>query len=887
MLYGRSEEVRRLDAFLDEARAGRSGALAVIGDPGDGKTALLNRTADAAAHTWLVLRCTGVQSESELPFAGLQLLLYPALDRLAELPGPHRDALRCAFGLGTGPATDRFAVGLATVALLTELASRAPVLCLIDDAQWLDRQSADALLFAAHQLRTEATALLFGARPAFAGGALPRLRLARLNPIQSRALLSSRFPELTPELRDRVLTEAGGNPLAILELPRMNPNLLPAQPLRLPERLRSGYAEQIAAQPESTQLALLVAAAEEAGQLAVVRAALRRLGTHDAALTDAVASGMITIAGPTVTFRHPLKRAAAYQLAPFTRRRAAHAAIAAALADDPDRQAWQLAAAAAGPDETVAAALDAAAQRARHRTAYGTAAAAFERAAQLTPERIPRARRLIRAVEALAAAGRPQHALTLADQLDPATLEVADRAGLLELRAQAGFESGALTGAYELWLGAAAELAVPHPDRAAVALTHAARAAWTVGDLAAAQLALRRMSALALDDSWLPLLTAVQGPRLFAREPGRGVTLIRSGVAAARTAPDPAIRFMLALLASLAADIDDARDMLTELAAEYGELGLIGRLPAVHASLGTMQLLIGEFGAAELVCQQAVRMAASTGQPNRVGQAESILAVLAALRGEEDRCRELATRGLHQPQHNLNTIDAAHCEWALLLSDLAHGRFESALHRSEALDHGQHRLLWQWPHLLADRVEAAVRHRDPVRAVAPLEALRRYADATDTAWTRGLLLRCQALIAGDGQLFVETLQVQAGAKRWFDHARTQLLFGEWLRRMRRLREARAQLTSAATTFELLRAHPWAKRARAELRAAGGTQRIQRLHLLTPQELQVVRLAARGATNNEIGAQLSLSPKTVGHHLYRAFPKLGVHSRVELARLELG
>ncbi|WP_067533840.1 AAA family ATPase [Nocardia crassostreae] len=919
MLYGRAEELRRIGALLEAAASGRSAALVVVGDAGEGKTALLDAAARLTTNPGQVLRCAGVESESELPFAGLQSLLRPVLDRVDALPESHRQALRGAFGMSATTAADRFTVGLATISLLAELTATGSTLCLIDDPQWLDRPSADALRFAAHRLGEEAAVLLFATRPEMTGvdvrriaPSVPQLRLTPLSAADSRALLHDRFPELAPEVRDRVLAAAAGNPLAVVELPRMDLESCPAGPLPIPDRLRTGYAEHIAAQPDSARWALLVAAAEETGKLAVVRAALARLELGEAALTAAVDSCMITISGQTVAFRHPLKRAAAYQLASFTQRLAAHAAIADALEhDDPDRRAWHLALATPVPEENVAAALEAAAERAYHRAAYGAAASAIERAAQLTPDRFRQDRRLTRAAAALFVAGRPEQAIAVADRIDATALDIADQARLRNLRAHIAFENGALTTAYDLWLTTAAELAPEDPERAAAVLVDAARAAWTVGDLAGAQLAHARMSALALDDSWAPLLAAVEGPnRLFAMDLTAGVRMIRDGVAATRATADPATRFTLALLCALAGDTEDAHDLLTAVAAECGQLGRVARLPAVHASLGTMQLLLGHFREAEASCLEAVRMAEGTGQPNRVRQAESVLAVLAALRGDEERCRTLADRLLRRSRPDVNTIDAAHGEWALLLLDLAHGRYEASVHRGEALGHSPHRPLGQWPHLLADRVEAAVRLREPERAAEPLDFLRRYAEAAGSAWLRGLLLRCEAQLAGYAELFEQALKVHAAANRRFDHARTELLYGEWLRRERRQLDARARLESAAAAFDGLGARPWAERARAELRAAGGDPRrlpgppagpnvpaggavghsgtapSDPMSLLTPQELQVVRLAARGATNNEIGAQLCLSPKTVGHHLYRAFPKLGVKSRVELARLAI-
>lgn len=895
-LVGRTAEMHRIAALTAAAAAGRGGGLAVLGDPGTGKSALLEYAAAAAPDSVLVLRCIGVESESELPFAGLQLLLHPFLHRLDALAEPHRGILRRAFGLSAAaanPSNDRIAVGLATLELLAEIAAEQPLLCLIDDAQWLDCPSMDALHFAANRLDAEAVALIFAARPEYRT-ALPVLRLGPLDTAHSRTLLDERFPQLAPELRDRVLAEAAGIPLAILELPRMDLDALPVEPLPLPERLYAGYCEHIAAQHDSTRLALLVVAADETGCVTVVRRALRRLGLSDDALVAAEHSGMVVVSGTRVTFRHPLKRSAAYRLAPFTSRQTVHAALAEALADDPDRRAWHLAAATAAPDETVAAAVEAAALRAADRSAHGAAATAFERAARLTPDPVHGARRLIRAMAALVEAGRPEHALVVADRLDPAVLDASRRTRLHELRAQIAVESDSLGTAYDLFRAAAAESAVAQPYRAGLLLLDAARAAWVAGDLPGLLRAREHLADLALGTSVAPLLAAVDGPiQLATGAQSAGVALIRAATRTGRSAPDPTARFTLALLATLASDIEQAHALLTDLAAEYSTLGMAGRLPAVHGALGTIQLLLGRFRDAEATCLEAARLADCTGTPSRARQARSILAVLAAVRGDTDRCRELAGRQPRHPRRAVNTIDAAHTEWALLHLDLAQGRYEAAVARGEALANSPHRPLAQWPHLLADRVEAAVRQRQPERAAEPLAALVEFAAATENPWVRGLALRCGALVDRDADRYEEALRLHAKAQRGFDHARTALLYGEWLRRERRVRDARARLSTALADFERLGARPWAERARAESRAAGGAESTDtaapapndhRVGLLTPQELQVVRLAALGATNNEIGARLFLSPKTVGHHLYRAFPKLGVRSRVELARL---
>ncbi|MFI9507425.1 AAA family ATPase [Nocardia sp. NPDC052566] len=892
MLFGRSLEIRQIGAVLDAARSGSSGALVVVADPGGGKSALLEHAAETAGGGWQVLRANGIESESELPFAGLYLLLGPALDRVDTLPTPQRDALRGAFGLGAVDQDDRFLVGLATLSLLAELSTDAPVLCLIDDAQWLDRPSADALVFAARRLGAESIAVLFAARPEFSTAGLRELRPGPLDPDDARALLTARMPELAPEVRDRVLAEAAGNPLAVLELPRMLAKAAPAGPIPLPERLRTGYQAHIANQTPSARLALVVVAAEETGNLHRVLRAMTKLGLHAGVLAEAEASCMVTVSFQSVTFRHPLKRAAAYQLASFTQRAVVHAAIAEVLRDDPDRRAWHLAAAATGPDEPAAAALEAVAERARERTGFATAATAFERAAKLTPDPSERMRRMVCAVETAAEAGRAERARRLAAEAalwspDPlARGRIGSALGLI------AFEHGALGKAYQRLIVAARDTAAADPQRAGAIYIEAARMAWTGADLVGVVAARDELAVLPLGEHRDTLVHAVEGPlALHSDDPAAGVAMIRENVANGRSWPVdfPMLRFTFAVQAGLIGDSVSARELLSDLADEFRCHGRVGWLPAVTAALGAAEVLLGHFREAAVVSEECLRIATDVGQPNRIAGAEANLALVAAVRGDEVRCRELAERNLRHTG-DVNSIETAYFEWALALLDLGYGRCELALDRLELLYHSPNRALGQWIQLLADRVEAAVRLRRPDRAEEAMAAIERWAAAIAAPWADAFVLRCQAMLHGDGELFADAAKIQAAEGLWYDCARTELLYGEALRRERRNADARTRLRKAMEIFDRLGATPWAERARAELRAAGeGTvpePETDVAAVLTPQEFQVVRLAAAGATNKEIGAKLFLSPKTVGHHLYRAFPKLGVTSRVELARLDL-
>ncbi|NNH70191.1 AAA family ATPase [Nocardia uniformis] len=894
MLYGRANEMQHIDSVLGAARTGRSGALAIVAEPGEGKSALLRAAEERAGDGWRIFRCTGIDSESELPFAGLHLLLGSAVDRLDLLPGPQRHALGSALGLCPPDGTDRFLIGVATLSLLADLSAHGPVLCLIDDAHWLDRPSADALLFAARRLGAEGIVMLFAGRTGFDGRGLPELRPGPLDRAAAIDLLADRSPDLQPEVRDRVLREAAGNPLALLEFDRLDVASAPAGPLPLPQRLQAGYERHIAGQSESARAALLVAAAEETGDLGLVLGVLDRIGHTAAALAEAEASGMVSIADRAVTFKHPLQRSAAYHSAGFTQRLAVHAALAAQLDDDPVRRAWHLAAASTGPDETVAAALESAADHARERAGHASAATALERAAWLTPDPAVRGRRLTLAVETAAHAGRTRRAMRLADAAEQLHLRPVERARVVGARALIEFEYGSLRRAHQLMLDAAECVADVEPERAAWLLIEAGRIAWTAGDLVDFRVAYHRLAELSLGAAREPLLTALRGPLVMQTgDPAAGIVMIRANAIFGRSVPLEMISLRLAFgsQSALIGDMPIAREQLGELAALVCDRGMIGWYPAVACTLSITELILGRFREAELIAAQALRIASDIEQPSRVTGAEAVLAMIAAVRGDETRCRELAERNLRQAQGDFNAIDITHFHWALALLDLGRGRYEHALDRLQTLHEGPKQARGHWIDLLADLIEAAARFRRLDRATAALAEIETWAAALDTPWAEGLVLRCRGLLTGDGELFAKAMTLHVAADRRYDHARTALLYGEWLRRERRMSEARSPLRQALETFDRLGAVPWADHARAELRAAGaGTvpePETDAAARLTPQELQVARLAAAGASNKEIAAQLFLSPKTVGHHLYRAFPKLGVSNRVELARLHLG
>ncbi|MFI6499927.1 AAA family ATPase [Nonomuraea typhae] len=863
MLYGRVTETAEIGRLFAVAREGGSGVLVVRGEPGVGKTALLDQARQEAAQGFLVLRGAGVATESELPFAALHLILRPLLDRLDDLPEPQAAAMRTAFGLATGGVADRFMIGLATLTLLAE---NAPLLCLVDDAQWLDRASAEALLFAARRLHAEGVVVLAAARDDEALAGLPELRVEGLDRAAALELLDGNAPSLPAHVRDRVVEESGGNPLALLELPAAAAG--EPGPLPLPQRLQEAFEKRIAGLPPQARSALVVAAAADSGELGEILAATRELGLPDDALAQA--EGLVTVRGTTVAFRHSLTRAAAYQGAGFIERLAVHKALAR-TATDPDRRAWQLAAAATGPDEEAAAGLEAAAGRARERTGYASAVAALERAAHLTPDPERRLRRLTEAAQAAADAGQNGRAGAL---VGAALRLTADPDALATLRAKVAFEDGDAQAAYTILIEAAVR--AEGQDRTRL-LADAARAAWTRADPDGMRRVHELLGAMPGQEA---LAAAIGGAaELMSGDPGEGLRILRANVAAMpqRRAGMVGERLATVMVDFFGGDFARSHETMRVLAAEFRRRGMIGWLAGVLGPLAETEFFLGRFHEAAATVDETVRIAGDTGQRQREIHARGLRALLAAVRGEEaDGEGERADRaGALQELSRSAWADRA---GALL--ELSRGRFEPALERMEQLAGGNHAL-----YFAPDQVEAAVRMGSPERAAAPLDRFERWARAAGRPWAAAALARCHALLAEEPEPYF-ALAVRED-ERPFEQARSRLLFGEWLRRERRKAEARTQLRAALETFERAGARPWAEHARNELRAAGesGAQAApDALAALTPQELQVVRLAATGATNKEIGAQLFLSPKTVGHHLYRAFPKLGVSTRTELARL---
>lgn len=905
-LVGRDVEQARIQRLLTNARDERSGALGLRGAAGIGKSVLLDHAVSVAEAegSMHVVRGAGVESDSELAYGGLHQLLFPHLDRLDALPAPQATALRCAFGLAEGEEANRFLISAGTLSLLADLAEDAPLLCVVDDLQWLDQGSVEALLFAARRFVADPIAVLFAVRETsvpFEIAGVEVIDLSGLAAPDAARLLDDHAPELIEPVRTRVLAESGGNPLAIIELgwsriaARDVDESDPAEqvrPLPVTRRVQEAFRHHIVELPDPTQRALLVAAADTAAPLATTLHVIESLGGTPGDLAPAERDRLVRI-DSQITFRHPLVRAAAYHDAPLHRRIEVHRAYAEALrADaDADRRAWHLAAATTTPDEAVAAELERAAERAWHRGGAMAVSAAYERAGRLSADPELKARRIARASQAAFDAGKADRAARLAAEALALTTDPGIRADAIYTRGAVEYERTSPRADAELTIEAAAFMRDTDPERAALTLFEAAHAARHGAAHDLLQRAADLMRGFTPPEQWASVVAALLGwAELFAGRPELAVGPMRDLHTATRSGGHDLMHRITAGFGGLMIADDDGVIAGTEdMLAEVRATGALGWVPYTLNVLAVARLFRGEFADARACVAEGASVSDELGNATESLAHRSVEVWLHAVSGDEARCRALAEEVLPRARarHRVNAEIAA---WGLGMLDLSARRFGEAFDRLERVSQGpasRDLLLRAVP----DLVEAAVRSGVPDRAHGPLAVFRHWAEYVDRPVATGLVLRCRALLADDGdadELYAEALRLQERHGGPYERARTQLVYGEWLRRRRRRTEARAHLAAAVSAFERLGAKLWAERARGELAAFGERvdepRRSGPLILLTPQELQVVRLAATGHTNKEIAAQLFLSPRTVGHHLYKAYPKLGVTGRAELADL---
>jgi DNA-binding CsgD family transcriptional regulator/tetratricopeptide (TPR) repeat protein len=905
-LLGRRGECEALDRLLARLRTGRSPVLVLRGEAGVGKTALLEYLLDQASGCRIV-RAAGAESEMELAYAGLQQLCAPMLDRLDALPGPQREALSTAFGLSAGDPPDRFFVGLAVLSLCAEAARDRPLLCVVDDAQWLDRASAQALAFVARRLEAESVALVLAIRETGDESELPGLpdmTVRGLTDADARALLESAIRvHLDERVRDRIVAETRGNPLALLELPRaMTPAEL-AGGYGLPDampvasRIEQGFRRRLESLPPKTRRLLLTAAAEPVGDAPLLWRAAERLGIGAEAAAAASAAGLLEIDG-RVRFRHPLVRSTAYRASALPERQEVHRALADVTDPDrdPDRRAWHRAHAADGPDEDVAAELERSASRAAARGGIAATAAFLERAAELTPDAARRGGRALAAAQGKFESADPEAALELLAIAEMCPLAELQRARLARLRAEIAFALRRGSDAPPLLLDAAGQLAALDPASARETYLEALGAALYAGRLYADS-GVRKAAEAARAGPAAPqapraIDLILEGmARRFTEGPGAGAPHLRLAVEAFRNEAldghEEIMRWLLLCPVVQSTTVhelwdDDAFHALATRAVRLArEAGALTMLPVVLPYLAGVHLWGGEFAAASALTQEADAITAATGNAGLVYP----WVVLGAWRGVEAEALELIEAGLENATARGEGRVLALAGYATSVLYNGLGRYEAAIDgaRRGSEDDDQSYVGWS----LAELVEAATRAGRPELAAAARPRLEERAHAAGTDWAFGVLARSRALMSeGDNAdaLYREAIERLGRTRVRAEQARAHLLYGEWLRRQQRRVDAREQLRTAHAMFTAMGAEAFAERARGELLATGETVRkrtVETRDELTAQEAQVARLARDGHTNPEIGAQLFISPRTVEWHLGNVFTKLGIRSRREL------
>jgi DNA-binding CsgD family transcriptional regulator len=898
-LLGRQRERVVLERLLDTARNGHGAVLVVHGDPGVGKTALLQYAAEAG-RDFRVVRTAGVEGEMELDYAALQQLCSPLLEFVERLPDPQRDAIGVAFGLSAGQAPSPFLVGLAVLGLFSEAAERQPLLCVVDDALWLDGGSAGALAFVARRLLAERVALAFATRDVGSGWArFPQLRVEPLGRRDARSLLESVLPaRLDESVLERIVAETGGNPLALLELPR---GLTPAQlaggfglPAALPlsTGIEQSFARRLARLPRDTRRLLLLAAAEPVGDLALLWRAAQQLGIPETEARAVEVEGLLTLDG-AVVFRHPLVRSAVYGAAEPNERREAHRALADATDPklDPDRRAWHRAQAASVPDEEVAGELERSAGRAQARGGLAAAAAFLEGAVTLTREPSRRARRALAAAQTKFQAGALDDALSLLAMAETGALSDLERARVALLRAQTAFVATRGSNAPPLLLEAALRLATLDPTLARETYLDALSAAMFAGRFAgpggsALEVA---QAASAAPPTHAPrgsdlLLDALA--TLFSDTYESAVPILRRAQAAFST-DESAIEQLrwlwLATIASVQLWDDTGWETLSERHVRLARrTGALNDLPLALNQRVYMHLLAGELtAAASLVDEIEAATDAIGGTLAPYGKVG-----LAALRGREVEAVDLIGRTRTEVTRRGEGIGVSVVDWAeaVLYNGLA--RYDDA--RSAALRVVDHQDLNPSTWVMPEVIEAAVRAGTPELAAHTHRRLVDMTRVSGTDWALGVAARSEALLVEDQraeELYVYAIKRLGRTRIRADLARAHLLYGEWLRRERRRLDARTQLRTAHDLFSDFGMEAFAERARVELEATGEHARrrtVDTLAQLTPQEAQISRLVAQGNTNREIAAQLFISPSTVEYHLRKVFRKLGVKSRTQLA-----
>lgn len=905
-LLGRRTERAAIDQLLAAARSGRSGALVLRGQAGIGKTALLDDAAGSGASSFSVVWCVGVESEAQFAFAGLHQLCAPLLALADDLPDEQRDGLEVAFGVRGGPPPDMFLLGLATLNLLASAARTRPLLCLVDDAQWLDQASAQVLAFVARRLGDEGIAMLLARRDAAPGetdsfsGLNPSLRIGGLDEHDARALLARRLvAPVDPRVRDRIVAEARGNPLALLELPvgallsEWAGGFESPSVLSIPNRIEHGFVRRSAGLSAQAQQLLLVAAADATGDAALLWRAADQLGIDREAAVSVEDTGLIEF-DTRVRFRHPLVRSAVYQAASPGERRRAHRALAAVTdpATDPDRRAWHLAQGVVGADEAVAAELESSAERTRARGGVAAAAAFLQRATELTPAPAPRARRALAAAHAKHDAGASGAAGELLDVAASGPLDDLQRARVDLLRARIAFQLTQGDDVPGMLLAAASALAPLDAALARQTYLHALDATMIIGGARTGRRAvdvatIARAAPVAPGRPTPPDLLLDGLVTTFTEGYVQGAPAVREALEAFRDhgfdgeamGEMGSRRWMGLATRTAAAYFDNERghvlaDRTVRLAREAGALAT---LPLSLVALSANLVLTGDIARAEKLAAEAAAITRATGA---VPLPYADL-YIASWRGRRDDTLRLTAAGIEGASET--GAGAAAAQYALAV--LYNGAGEYALARDAALRATDTDEFVNSSMALPELVEAAVRAADPGCATDAVDELTARATASCTPWARGLAARSRALISPPDtaeEQYLEAVMFLQQSDMVGHLARTHLVYGEWLRRAGRRHDARTQLRTAHGMLTAMGAEGFAARAAREWRATGERPRTAASDALTDRESEIATLAAGGATSREIGAQLFLSPRTVDAHLRSIFRKLGITSRRQLS-----
>jgi DNA-binding CsgD family transcriptional regulator len=896
-LLGREAETKLLTSLLDGVHS-RGGTLVLRGEPGIGKSRLLAETvATARDRGMVVLTASGVQSEARLAFSGLHQLLRPVRHRAADLIPAHREALDAAFGLTDGPPPAHFRIAMAVLDLLSEVAGDGPLLLVAEDAQWLDQPSTDVLAFVARRLESDPIVLLAASRDGYPSGlvdaGLPEHRLDALDPATSAELLDASARQLTAAERNRILDEAGGNPLALIELPLAGRRVIDASepgPLPLTERLERAFAARVSELPGRTRLLLLVAALNDGDDVSeVLRAGNGIAGTtlDLDLLVPAEQAAIIELDLRTVHFRHPLIRSAVRQSASVLERRRAHEALAETLAAEPDRRVWHRAALITGVHEDVAMELEGAGQRARRRGALHVAITALRRAAELSdPEH--RGRRLLTAGELAVELGQPELAALM-------LREVEERSGAVEHALVTWIEE--MTNPPDLGDAERVARVVDAAERAGAAGDHdlhvrllwlaTSRAWWTDPGPAARSIlvdAARRLGGASHRDSRVLAIYACADPVGHAAE-----VLPRVLAMATTRTLDTESERHLGPAALMLGAFDVAAGLLASAAEGARTEGRLGHLPRMLMLHGIVASFLGAWDAAVSAGEEARRLATEFGAPLWIAGGETVLSVVAGMRGDADNAERGAARAERLGTAAGGKVTVALAQFGRVLSALGECRHDDAYASASRLfdpaDPAHHPVVARW--LIADLAEAALHSEHAAEARELLRQVEAVAGPRPADWIELNLRHARALLAPDAvqaqRYFDEALAADLG--RWpFQRARLLLAYGEWLRRQRRIAESRAPLRTARDTFDTLGCMSWNERARRELRASGESSRRRdpaARDQLTAQELQIAHLAAQGLSNREIGQRLYLSHRTISTHLYRIFPRLGITARSEL------